>query len=85
MNDINILYYFNKIFFILGNTKRKAGGGKNVSDVPKSTPTRDTSGDKNDNDPFVPDTCPPTPRKTDLAKAKRKSDLVSSITYILFI
>ena len=82
MNDINILYYFNKFFFILGNTKRKACGGKNVSDVPKSSTTRDTSADKNDNDTVVPDTCPPTPRKTNLAKAKRKSDLVSSITYI---
>ena len=28
-------------------------------------------------DCFVPDTCPPTPPKSDLARAKRKSEIVS--------
>lgn len=36
-------------------------------------------------DCFVPDTCPPTPNKDDLARAKRKSTIVNIFKYFIYI
>ena len=70
-------------YCILGTSRKKTSSEKNASQSSKNRETDDIAAGNSHQ--FVPDTCPPTPQKSQLAKAKRKSDLVSRIKNYLFI